>query len=392
MTGRAHVFWDDALLGYDFGPSHPMSPVRLDLTMRLARALGVFDAASLVTPTMATVDELGRVHRPEMIDAVQRCSASGSDGDLTHGLGTPDVPTFEGMHEVSSLVVGATLGAARAVHSGAAEHGFSPAGGLHHAMPNSSGGFCVYNDVAVAISDLLDKGVERIGYVDVDVHHGDGVQTAFWDDPRVLTISLHQHPHTLYPGTGWAEDIGEGAGEGYAVNVALPPGVGDEGWLRALHSTVPHLLEAFSPQVLVSQHGCDSHVLDPLANMALTVDGQRLAAVALHRWAHEHAAGRWVGTGGGGYALVDVVPRIWTHVMAEMSAMPIAPATEVPEEWRGFVASRLGRVAPRRMTDGADPSVVPWGAGYDPADPVDRAIMATRRAVFAHHGRDPARD
>jgi acetoin utilization protein AcuC len=392
MTGPAPVFWDDALLGYDFGPSHPMSPVRLDLTMRLAGELGVLDATSVNGPTAATLEELMRVHTPEMIAAVQRCSAPDSDGDIAHGLGTPDVPVFEGMHDVSSLVVGATLGAARAVLNGDASHGFSPAGGLHHAMPNSSGGFCVYNDVAIAIADLLDAGVERVAYVDVDVHHGDGVQTAFWDDPRVLTISLHQHPHTLYPGTGWSEDIGAGNGEGYAVNLALPPNIDDDGWLRALHSVVPHLLEAFSPQVLVSQHGCDSHVLDPLANMALTIDGQRLAAVALHGWAHEYAGGRWVGTGGGGYAVVDVVPRIWTHVMAEMSGVPIAPDTEVPEKWRKYVASRFGRSAPLRMTDGLDPTVITWSAGYDPADAVDRAVMATRRAVFPHHGLDPVRD
>jgi acetoin utilization protein AcuC len=213
-----------------------------------------------------------------------------------------------------------------------------------------------------------------------------------WDDPRVLTISLHQHPHTLYPGTGWPDEIGEGDGEGFAVNVALPPGVADAGWLRALHSVVPHLLEVFQPQVLVSQHGCDSHVLDPLANMALTVDGQRLAAVAVHQWAHEHAGGQWLATGGGGYAIVDVVPRIWTHVMAELAGTPIAPSTVVPDAWRDYVSSRYGRTAPLRMTDGAAPDVVDWSSGYDPSDDVDRAILATRRAVFSHHGLDAERD
>jgi acetoin utilization protein AcuC len=377
---------------YDFGPSHPMNPIRLELTMRLARELGLTDVAEFVRPRAATADELLRVHSVAMVDAVRRCSESDTEGDLAHGLGTPDVPTFEGMHDVSSLICGATRAAAQAVWAGSVAHAFSPAGGLHHAMPNSAGGFCVYNDIAVAIGGLLDAGVERVAYVDVDVHHGDGVQTVFWDDPRVLTISLHQHPHTLYPGTGWSEDVGEGAGDGYAVNVALPPGIDDDGWLRALHSVVPHLLDAFSPQVLITQHGCDSHVLDPLANMALTIDGQRLAAEALHEWAHEHADGRWVATGGGGYAVVDVVPRIWSHVMAEIAGAPIAPDTLVPEAWRDFVASRLGRVAPLSMTDGADPKVVDWSTGYDPADPIDRAIVATRRAVFPHHGLDPERD
>lgn len=380
--------WDESLTRYDFGPSHPMNPVRLDLTMRLARDLGVLDLVDVVRPEAASLDELLTVHSRAMVDAVRRCSVVGSEGDLAHGVGTPDVPTFAEMHEVSSLIAGATLGGARAVRSGAASHAFSPAGGLHHAMPDAAGGFCVYNDVAIAICDLLESGVQRVAYVDVDVHHGDGVQAVFWDDPRVLTISLHQHPHTLYPGTGWPDEVGEGAGEGFAVNVALPAGIRDEGWLRALHSVVPQLLASFQPQVLVSQHGCDSHVLDPLANMALSLDAQRLAAVAIHGWAHEYAEGRWVATGGGGYAIVDVVPRIWAHVIAESAGSPVDPATPVPESWRTYVSTRYGREAPLRMTDGADPRVVDWTTGYNPSDDVDRAILATRRAVFPHHGLD----
>ena len=392
MSGRAQVFWDDELIRYDFGPSHPMSPVRLDLTMRLAAALGVLDNVDVVKPEVATADVLQRVHTKQFVEAVRRCSDRDAEGDLSHGLGTPDVPTFTDMHEVTSLVVGATVGAARAVMNGHASHAFSPAGGLHHAMPNSAGGFCVYNDVAVAIADLLDAGVERIAYVDVDVHHGDGVQAAFWDDPRVLTISIHQHPHSLYPGTGWAEDVGGPSAEGSAVNVPLPPGVADDAWLRALHSVVPHLLDAFEPQVLVSQHGCDTHLLDPLANMGLSIDAQRMAAEALHGWAHAYAGDHWVATGGGGYAIVDVVPRIWSLVIAEMSGYPVAPETVVPDAWRDYVTSRLMHVAPLRMTDGAEPVAVDWSTGYDPSDPVDRAILATRRAVFPLHGLEPERD
>ena len=392
MSSRAQVFWDDELIRYDFGPSHPMTPVRLDLTMRLAEGLGVLDNVDVVKPEGATPDVLLRVHTEQFVEAVRRCSDRDSEGDLSHGLGTPDVPTFADMHEVTSLVVGATVGAARAVMNGKASHAFSPAGGLHHAMPNSAGGFCVYNDVAVAIADLLDAGVERIAYVDVDVHHGDGVQAAFWDDPRVLTISIHQHPHSLYPGTGWAEDVGGPSAEGFAVNVPLPPGVADGAWLRALHSVVPHLLDTFAPQMLVSQHGCDTHLLDPLANMALSIDAQRMAAEALHGWAHEYADDHWVATGGGGYVIVDVVPRIWSLVMAEMSGYPVAPGTLVPDAWRDYVTSRLRQVAPLRMTDGAEPVVVDWSTGYDPSDSVDRAILATRRAVFPLHGLEPERD
>ncbi len=377
---------------YDFGPSHPMNPVRLDLLMRLARALGVLDHVELVAPRLATNAELLRVHTAAFLGAVQQCSAADSEGDVAHGIGTPDVPTFTDMHEVSSLIAGATLGAATAVWNGDVSHAFSPAGGLHHAMADCAAGFCVYNDVAVAIAGLLDAGAERVAYVDVDVHHGDGVEAVFWDDPRVLTISIHEDPRTLYPGTGRAHEIGGPLAEGMAVNVALPAETDDDGWLRAIHSVVPHLLEAFAPEILVTQHGCDTHRLDPLAHLALTIDGQRMAAESLHGWAHEFAEDRWVATGGGGYAIVDVVPRIWSLVMAELAGSPIPAQTPVPEEWRRYVQQLTGVRPPELMTDGATPVVTDWSSGYHPEDRLDQSVLATRRAVFPHHGLDPDRD
>ena len=394
MSRRTQVYWSDSLLQYDFGVSHPMTPVRLDLTMRLAAELGVLERIDVIAPRAATVDELQLVHTPELIDAVQRAGDSDTVGDslfVGHGLGTPDVPTFTHMHDVSSLVVGATLDAGRAVWGGDVDHAFSPAGGLHHSMPDSVGGFCVYNDIAVAIAGLLEQGVERIAYVDIDVHHGDGVQTVFWNDPRVLTISLHQHPHTLYPGTGWSDEIGGLEAEGCAVNVPLPPGTDDDGWLRALHATVPPLLTSFRPQVLVTQHGCDTHLLDPLANLAISIDAERAAAEALHTWAHEFADSRWLATGGGGYEVVDVVPRIWTLVMAELAGYPIDPGVRVPEPWRVRVSHQCGRVAPLRMTDGAESTFTPWQsdvAAVAQVGSVDRAILDTRRAIFPLHGLD----
>ena len=214
--------------------------------------------------------------------------------------------------------------------SGTSAHGINIAGGLHHAMPDRASGFCVYNDPAMAIAWLLEQGAQRIAYVDVDVHHGDGVQEVFWDDPRVLTISLHETGAALFPGTGFPTEIGGPGAEGSAVNVALPPGTGDAGWLRAFHAIVPPLLKAFEPVVLVSQQGCDSHAEDPLAHLALSVDGQRASYLALHDLAHSCADGRWLATGGGGYALVDVVPRAWTHLLAIASGRPLDPETAVP--------------------------------------------------------------
>ena len=209
---------------------------------------------------------------------------------------------------------------------------------------------------------------------------------SFYDDPRVLTISLHEHPATLFPGTGLASEIGSGEGEGYAVNVALPAFTGDAGWLRAFEAVVPPLVRAFGPEVLVSQHGCDSHRLDPLANLQLSVDGQRRAQLMLHDLAHEAAGGRWLLTGGGGYELVQVVPRSWTHLLAVASGDPVEPASPVPDAWRVLATERTGESAPTRMTDGAPAEFVPVSAGIDPGDRVDAAIVSTCRAVFPRHG------
>jgi acetoin utilization protein AcuC len=382
--------WDDALTSYDFGHDHPLAPVRVELTMVLARGLGVFDAPGVSLAAAPPADDslLELVHAEDYIQAVKSVARSTYAERLRYGLGTDDNPVFPGMHEASALVVGASVAAADAVWSGASLHAANMAGGLHHAMRAHASGFCLYNDPAIAIARLLDQGAERVAYVDIDAHHGDGVQAAFYDDPRVLTISLHEHPSTLFPGTGLPGQCGGPAAEGMSVNVALPARTRDEPWLRAFDAVVPPLLAAFTPDVLVTQHGCDSHALDPLTHLMLTIDGQRMAAEALHRLAHEHADGRWLLLGGGGYAVVDVVPRIWTHVLAEAAHHPIAPDTETPKEWREHVAERTGQAAPASMTDGRRPAPRPWSGGYDPADPVDRAILATRRAVFPHHGLD----
>jgi acetoin utilization protein AcuC len=388
------VSWDDQLTKYDFGPGHPLAPVRVELTMALAREFGVFDApgVSLIDPEPAPDELLELVHDEAYLTAVKRAGELAARGEpldprsVFFGLGTADDPVFPHMHEASALVVGATMAAARAVWTSAASHGASVAGGLHHAMSRAASGFCIYNDPAIAITWLLAQGAERIAYVDLDVHHGDGVQAAFYHDPRVLTISLHEDPHILFPGTGLPAETGAGAGEGYAVNVALPAGTGDSGWLRAFDAVVPPLLRSFRPQLLVSQHGCDSHRLDPLAHLEVTVDGQRRAQSMVHQLAHETADGRWLCTGGGGYALATVVPRSWTHLLGMASDRPIDRAEPTPAAWRELVRRRTGIEPPELMTDGASDDFASFEDGYDPGDPVDRAILATRKAVFPAHG------
>lgn len=389
MSGPACVVFDPTLTDYDFGPTHPMTPVRVDLTMLLAQELGVLANLHQVAAPVASDDLILTVHDAELVEAVQKAGLDPYGVDHTHGLGTDDNPVFEGMHQAAAHVVGATVEAVRKVWTGESLHAANIAGGLHHAMRDRASGFCVYNDVAVGIQWLLDNGAERVAYVDVDVHHGDGVERIFYDDPRVLTVSLHETGQMLFPGTGFPNDLGGPDAQGSAVNVALPPGTADAGWLRAFHAVVPQVLREFRPQVLVTQHGCDSHIEDPLAHLMLTVDGQRASYEALHHLAHELCDGRWVVTGGGGYAVVDVVPRAWSHLLAIVGGHGIDPHTPTPEGWRDHVTTLLGRGAPYRMTDGRTPAYRDWSEGYDPGSWLDRAINATREAVFPLHGLDP---
>ncbi|MFH8795835.1 acetoin utilization protein AcuC [Streptomyces sp. NPDC017941] len=387
MSGRAQLMWDEAVTGYDFGPQHPMDPVRLTLTRSLIDAFGLDRELDVVAAKRAGESTLGLVHREDYVRAVRAASADPASARGEYGLGTEDDPAFAGMHEVSALIAGQSVGAAEAVWQGEALHAVNFAGGLHHAMPGSASGFCVYNDAALAIARLLELGAERVAYVDVDVHHGDGVQAAFWEDPRVLTISLHEHPRMLFPGTGWPEETGAAAAAGSAANVALPAGTGDEGWVRAFHAVVPELLAGFRPQVLVTQHGADTHFEDPLAHLTVSLDAQRAVQIACHELAHQYADGRWVALGGGGYAVVDVVPRSWTHLVAVAAGREIEPTAVLPEVWQQEVYRRTRTRGPGRMTDGRWPvGWRSWDEGYDPADRVDQAVLATRRAVFPLRG------
>jgi acetoin utilization protein AcuC len=391
MATQLRVIWDDQFTGYDFGAAHPMDPLRLDLTARLCRELGLFDDPTRVQVVGAEPADdalLATVHALEYVAAVRAASTDPSSADQSRGLGTEDDPAFIGMHDASARVVQGSVDLAEAIWSGAIEHGVNFCGGLHHAMRDRASGFCVYNDAAVAITRLLELGAQRVAYVDVDVHHGDGVERIFWDDPRVLTISVHESGRVLFPGTGFADEIGGPTALGAAVNVALPPGTSDAGWLRAVHAVAPPLVTAFAPDVLVTQHGCDSHFMDPLAHLAVSVDAQRAAQQSLHELSHAVAGGRWLALGGGGYEVVDVVPRSWAHLVATAAHTPVPTSAEVPSGWLEHVRTRLGRPGPAHMGDGKDPWWRSWEVGYDPEDPVDRAIMATRKAVFPLHGLD----
>jgi acetoin utilization protein AcuC len=368
------------LVEYDHGPQHPLRPVRVMLTRELIAAYGLLDGPAEEVPARVADDgELRLVHTESYIDAVKQ-AGEGEPGDWWRfGLGPGDNPIFPKMHEASARVAGGSLVAAEAVLTGEADHTFNPAGGLHHAMPERASGFCVYDDPAIAIARLLERGVERIAYVDVDVHHSDGPQAIFYRDPRVLTISIHESGRYLFPGTGFTDERGAGEAEGTAVNVPLPPYTADEGWLRAFREVVPPLVRAWGPDVLVTQLGCDTHHTDPLAHLALSTIAYRTSAGILHELAHSAAGGRWVATGGGGYQWARVVPRAWTIYFAEMSEREVPD--RVPDQWLALASEKAGASVPDRLLEEPPPEAEP--------DPELEQVLAELRRAHLPAPNDP---
>ena len=325
---------EDIARAYDFGSTHPLRPERVLLTYDRIRDLGLIDGdAVLEIPSRsASDDEIRAAHAPDFVQMVKDIDGGARDAHegLAYGLGTGDNPIFSGMHVASAAVCGASLTAAEVVVSGRTIHAFNPAGGLHHARRAEASGFCIYNDPAVAIARILELEPSwRVMYLDVDVHHGDGVQWIFYDDPRVLTVSLHQSGRYLYPGTGFEDEIGTGAAQGTSANVPLMPLTGSDDYLWALERVLTELGRAFRPHVLVTQLGADTHYGDPLANLGLTLSAYPRMAKIIHDAAHDFASDRWVATGGGGYQAETVVPVVWTIHFAEMCGR----ADLIPQEW-----------------------------------------------------------
>jgi acetoin utilization protein AcuC len=319
---EAAFICSEELWSRGFGEGHPLRPERLKRTYDLLTAYHAFDAPTshLVEPRPATRDELLLLHTAEYVDAVERLSAPGGVGAehalaQRYGFGSDETPAFAGMFETEGLKVGAGLVGAEMVAQGQAQVAFSIAGGMHHARPALASGFCVFNDVTVAIHWLLRRGF-RVAYVDVDVHHSDGVQAAFYGTEQVLTISLHQAGIMFYPGTGFPEELGEGPGYGYSINVPFLPYTDEDLYLWAFRQVVPPLVRQFAPDVLVTQLGVDTHYRDLLGSLLLTTRGYVALVEELETLAE--GAGRWLAFGGGGYA-IDVVPRAWTLAYGVMS-------------------------------------------------------------------------
>ena len=314
-------------LTYDFGPHHPLSPRRFGPGIELLRAVG---GEPGLAPEPAADDELEWLHASDYIAAVRRFSADPSEPPEA-GIGPGDDPAFAGMHEAAASVAGGSIRAMEAILRGDAEHAYHPGGGLHHAMRARASGFCVYNDVALAIARVRRDGL-RVLYVDLDVHHGDGVQALHVADPGVLTVSFHESGRSLFPGTGFVDELGEGTAAGTSVNVPLEALTGPDAWLAAVRTLVPALAASFGPDVIVSQHGADGHVWDPLGHLSLTTTAMGEAARLIDRMAHRYSGGRWLATGGGGYAIYRVVPRVWA--LTWLAAAHRQAPRLLPQEWR----------------------------------------------------------
>jgi acetoin utilization protein AcuC len=312
---------------YDFGPAHPLTPRRFGPGISLLETLG---AVPNLAPEPAADEELGWVHDAAYIEVVKAFSED-PFAPPRAGIGPGDTPAFPGMHEASAAVAGGSLRAMEAILRGDSLHAFHPGGGLHHAMPARASGFCVYDDPALAIARARRDGL-RVLYVDLDVHHGDGVQAIHWSDPGVMTVSIHETGRALFPGTGFPDELGGGEAIGTKVNLPLDPWTGEQGWLPALELVLPSLAEAFRPDVVVSQHGADAHAFDPLAHLNVTTTAMGAAARLVDSLAHRYAGGRWLATGGGGYDVYRVVPRAWSQVWLAANHAPV-PA-ETPLAWR----------------------------------------------------------
>ncbi|MDZ4702179.1 MAG: acetoin utilization protein AcuC [Rhodothermales bacterium] len=341
MSRALPILYHPDYLRYNFGPAHPFTPVRQEMLLDLFAAFGY--PLECTAPEPATDEDLLRVHSPDYLRAVASASVlAWTPGMMRYGLDTPDVPIFPGMDEAGRMLVGGTLEAARIVADGKALRALQLGGGLHHAFPARASGFCVYNDLAVAIDYLCDRGL-RVAYIDIDVHHGDGVQWMFYDRPEVLTISLHESGEYLFPGTGMEHEQGTEAGLGASINIPLNPDITPAAYLARFESVVPTALEAFRPDVLVVQAGADAHFKDPLAHLSLTTHTFERLHRLLVEYADRYAGGRAVFTLGGGYDL-DAAVRVWAILIHVLQGRAIPE--RMPEAW----LERWGTGYPRRMS------------------------------------------
>jgi acetoin utilization protein AcuC len=386
MTAPRHRLVDAlSLPPYSLGAGHPFAADRQRPLFDLLRRQRLFADDELLRPAPASLAELALGHDPAYVAAIRALSDAPDDPRLLrdarrYGMATADNPVGAGQHDGAAAIVGATLACVRAVVSGEADRAFDPAGGLHHAMPAAASGFCVYNDLVVGIREARRLGMARVAYVDFDVHHGDGVEFAFRTDPSVLTISFHETPRVRWPFTGEVTECGEGPGRGSAVNMPFASHTGDASWQECVAAVLDAFLTRFRPELLVTQHGCDPHHTDPLAELDLTTASFRFAAELSRDLAVRHCGGRWVATGGGGYRPYSVIPRAWAMVWCAMSGRPLPEL--VDPAWRAAWQPRAPEPLPERFVD---------APLYDPRHAASaRENARTLARLLALHGLDAA--
>lgn len=385
------LFYDPKLAEYRFPAGHPMRPERFTLAVSLMREWGLLAdansavdevAAEVVLPAPAGDDDLLLFHSAEYVQYVKQASKDPSDVS-EYGLGWGDTPAFAGMHDAAALAVGATIDAVDAVLEGGAGRTFNPAGGLHHAHRDHASGFCIYNDAAVAIERATRaQGGLRVAYVDIDAHHGDGVEAAFVTRPDVLTLSVHESGRYLFPGTGRTQDVGQGSGVGFAINVPLPPFAGPDCYALVLEQVITPALASFDPDIIIVQSGADSHVGDPLAHLAQTVAGYVNLVTGLCDLATTLTAGKMVLLGGGGYLPFDAVPRMWASALAVLLERDVP--RELPRGWlqdARAAAQRAGGVPPTGIDTLADSTQGPDPEQAAAALQLTQAVVREVRAV-----------
>jgi acetoin utilization protein AcuC len=346
LPGKTGLIWDEKFLDYNFGPQHPLRPIRVRLTYDLIRSKGILQQGSIevIKPRLASREEILLFHEEDYVRVVEQYSKRGS-GLLDMG----DTPAFKGCYEATSLVVGASIVAVDAVMSGGLSHAFNPSGGLHHAHPERASGFCIFNDPAVVIAHLKSKyNLKRIVYLDIDAHHGDGVMYGYYDDPAVLDIDFHESGNFLFPGTGFPDEIGKGEAQGLKLNIPLPPSTGDEAYLEAFGQIVPDALKKFRPEIILVQCGADGHNDDRLAHLRLTTKVYTEVVSQMHDLAHELCSGRLLLFGGGGYTLANV-PRVWTVAFSTLAG--VKPSDEIPSGWSKEFEKAAKEDPPQKLYD-----------------------------------------
>jgi acetoin utilization protein AcuC len=369
---KTAFFYSDDFVKFDYGPDHPLKIFRLKLTRDLIHSFGLLspERTKIVVPKSATEEDLLLFHHVDYIEMLKAVNAGRSmPGAAYFGLGPGDNPVFKGLFDWSRLVAGASLQAALMVERGDADIAFNIAGGLHHARAARASGFCYVNDPVIAITALLRKG-RRVAYVDIDAHHADGVQEAFYSTNRVLTISLHETGRTLFPGTGFEEEIGEGDGRGFSLNVPLPPYSDDELFLFAFDRIVPEAVGAFRPDVVVSQLGVDSFRSDPLTHLNYTTNGFCEAVKKI-----KSLSAKWVALGGGGYDVANVA-RAWALAWGIMNDADLAD--ELPEDF--LLHQRRPRNFPAKMRD--EPYAVTGSEKERMREEVERVVVRLREKAF----------